>query len=156
MGHSEPHESVSELESHLGYWLRYISNHVSHTFQMKVEESGVTVSEWVIMREMFRIGYTSSTEIARHTGLTKSAVSKLVSRLEEKALLSRLLAEEDQRNHVLSLTKEGKLLVPLLADMADQNDAEFFEFLTDIEKDSLLTLLKKIVREKQLKPFAID
>ena len=27
--------SVSELEAHLGYWLRFVSNHVSHSFQKK-------------------------------------------------------------------------------------------------------------------------
>ncbi|MEG2964613.1 MAG: MarR family transcriptional regulator, partial [Janthinobacterium sp.] len=43
---------VSELEAHLGYWLRFVSNHVSHSFQKKAEANGVTVSEWVVLREM--------------------------------------------------------------------------------------------------------
>ena len=36
---------VSPLESHLGYWLRVVSNHVSHGFKSKVEAHGVTVAE---------------------------------------------------------------------------------------------------------------
>lgn len=27
--------AVSELEAHLGYWLRFVSTHVSHSFQKK-------------------------------------------------------------------------------------------------------------------------
>jgi len=31
--------NVSALEDHLGYWLRYVSNQVSHAFSLKVEEN---------------------------------------------------------------------------------------------------------------------
>ena len=44
---------VSELESHLGFWLRYASNHVSGEFQKQVEVNGVSVSEWVALRRLF-------------------------------------------------------------------------------------------------------
>lgn len=153
---SGPPETVSSLDSHLGYWLRFVSNHVSQAFQSKMQDNGVTVSEWVIMREMFRTGYTSTTEISSNTGLTKSAVSKLIARLEEKALVIRLIAEEDQRNQVLFLSKSGKLLVPKLAILADQNDAEFFEFLSQSERESLLSVMRKIVMEKKLQVVPVD
>ena len=35
------------LENHTGFWLRFVSNHVSHGFARKVAGSGVTVAEWV-------------------------------------------------------------------------------------------------------------
>ena len=44
---------LSPLESHLGYWLRYVSNHVSHAFALKVAARGVTVAEWVVLRELY-------------------------------------------------------------------------------------------------------
>jgi hypothetical protein len=44
--------SASDLTAHLGYWLRYVSNHVSQPFARKVEARGVTVAEWVLMRQM--------------------------------------------------------------------------------------------------------
>ena len=44
--------SISGLETHLGYWLRFVSNQVSHAFALKVSELGVTVAEWVILREL--------------------------------------------------------------------------------------------------------
>ena len=34
----------SHLTSHLGYWLRHVSNHVSQAFARKVEQQGVTVA----------------------------------------------------------------------------------------------------------------
>ncbi len=47
-----PNPDVSTLEAHLGYWLRYVSNHVSHAFALKVAAHGVSVAEWVVMREL--------------------------------------------------------------------------------------------------------
>ena len=29
---------VSNLEDHLGYWIRYVSNQVSHAFSLKIEK----------------------------------------------------------------------------------------------------------------------
>ena len=37
----------------LGFWLRYVSNHVSHAFSAKLAAKGVTVAEWVMMRALY-------------------------------------------------------------------------------------------------------
>ncbi|MGZ3727553.1 MAG: MarR family transcriptional regulator, partial [Pseudobdellovibrio sp.] len=44
---------ASDLKSHIGYHLRVVSNAVSHSFARKLAVSGVTVAEWVILREMY-------------------------------------------------------------------------------------------------------
>jgi hypothetical protein len=43
---------VSALTAHFGYWLRYVSNHVSHAFGRKLAGKGVTAAEWVLMRSL--------------------------------------------------------------------------------------------------------
>lgn len=149
-------ERVSELESHLGYWLRFVSNHVSQSFQKKVEGAGVTVSEWVVMRELHRLGPTSPTELTEKMGMTKGAISKLISRLERKDLLVRSIIQADRRNHVIELTPTGTALVPSLAQLADQNDSEFFGHMGARARDELGALMKEIVRVHQLKSVPVD
>ena len=58
-------QKVSGLEAHLGYWLRYVSNHVSHAFSMKLEALGVTVAEWVVLRELHDEDAVAPSAIAR-------------------------------------------------------------------------------------------
>jgi len=149
-------EPVSDLEAHLGYWLRFVSNHVSHSFQLKVEANGVTVSEWVLMREIYRLGRTSPSDLVTATGLTKGAVSKLLSRLEAKALMSRAVVDSDRRNHVVQLTPEGRALVPRLARLADQNDEEFFEHLPEERRTGLMEAMKELVRYHELKEVPVE
>ena len=148
--------SVSELEAHLGYWLRFVSNHVSHSFQKKAEANGVTVSEWVVLREMFRLGCTSPTVLAQVAGMSKGAVSKLIDRLESKGMVSKSILLADRRQHSIELTTEGEALVPVLAGMADQNDEEFFGKLPRQLREDLLKAMKKITQKKKLKSAQLN
>lgn len=151
-----PRTKVSELESHLGYWLRFVSNHVSHSFQSMVEANGVTVSEWVFLRELYRLGSTSPGELAAAIGMTRGAVSKLMTRLQDKNLVTRSVTEADRRLHAVALTPEGQALVPVLARLADQNDEAFFGHMPEQTRNDILAAMKDIVRIHHLKAVPVD
>lgn len=147
---------VSDLKSHLGFWMRFVSNHVSHRFASRLEGSGVTVAEWVILRELYGIESTAPSDLASITGLTRGAVSKLVERLRVKKLVTRVEAVEDRRFQKIALTAAAKKLVPELAAMADENDVLFFGSLTKMEREQLLATLRKLVKINQLSQLPVD
>jgi DNA-binding MarR family transcriptional regulator len=140
----------SNLHSHIGFWLRYVSNHVSHAFAQKLLNSGVTVAEWVILREMFDRDGTTPSDLAEVTGLTRGAISKLADRLIAKQLLERTYAKDDRRYQTLKLTGAGRNLVPTLARLADENDEEFFAALSPKQRKRLVNTLKKLVEANHL------
>ena len=142
--------SVSELKKHAGFWLRFVSNHVSYAFAVKLERTGVTVAEWVILREMYGTESSSPSTIAVRTGLTRGAVSKLVDRLFAKELVTREDRTDDRRYQSIALTATGRRLVPKLAALADENDEEFFSSLSAKEREALVATLKKLVKAKEL------
>jgi DNA-binding MarR family transcriptional regulator len=146
---------VSDLRSHTGFWLRFVSNHVSHSFARKLIGSGVTVAEWVVLREMFDAATTSPSALAAATGLTRGAISKLIERLFQKDLVSRAEAASDRRFQDVCLTPAGRILVPKVAALADQNDHEFFSQLPVGERDRLVAILKKLVATNKLKQIPI-
>ncbi|MEO6909987.1 MAG: MarR family winged helix-turn-helix transcriptional regulator [Edaphobacter sp.] len=150
-----PVTRISGLKSHSGFWLRFVSNHVSQSFARKLEGSGVTVAEWVILREMFDTEVISPGLLAGMTGLTRGAVSKLVERLREKKLLTRTEAAGDRRFQEVRLTVSGRALVPKLAKLADKNDEEFFACLSHEERERLLAILKKLVSVNKLNKVPI-
>lgn len=146
---------ASSLESHLGFWLRYVSNQVSARFQRMLEREGTTVTEWVALRALFDRPETSHAELIRSLGMTKGAASKVVSRLEEKGLATRQLAEGSSREQVLSLTPQGMVLVPKLAALADENDDFFFGHLGRAERLALTKTFKGLVVHHQIKEVPI-
>jgi DNA-binding MarR family transcriptional regulator len=149
-------QSASQLSAHLGYWLRYVSNHVSQAFARKVEALGVTVAEWVLMRQLLDADAMAPSRLAQSMGMTRGAVSKLADRLVAKSLLARTADLRDGRAQTLSLTPAGRSLVPRLASLADANDAEFFEHLAPKDRAALLHTLRQIVETRGLKSLPVE
>lgn len=148
---------ASQLTDHLGYWLRLVSNSVSHAFSLKLEATGVTVAEWVILRELYeKLEGTAPSDVAAATGLTRGAISKLISRLIDKGLVLRRESPGDRRYQEVELTARARSLVPQLAALADENDREFFSGLSASEKNQLKGLLEKIADQQQIKTVPID
>src|SRR5262245_8579165 len=109
----ETKRSVSALEAHLGYWLRMVSNQVSNAFAEKVAARGVTVAEWVVLRELYENGMIQSA-LAERMDMTRGAISKLADRLEARGLIARSADDHDARLQILELTAPGRRLVPAL------------------------------------------
>ena len=149
-------KSTSNLDDHAGYWLRYVSNHVSHAFAQKVEAKGVTVAEWVLLRQIFEAVSANPSQLAASIGMTRGAISKLIERLCRKKLVARSHSGDDRRFQTVELTVAGKLLVPVLARLADENDHELFGHLKADEKTSLIDLLQNIVRRHGWKDLPVE
>lgn len=147
---------ASPLDTHLGYWLRLVSNHVSRRFAARVEAAGVTVAEWVVLRALFDHEALPPSALADTLGLSRGAISKLADRLEKKSLLARAANASDGRSHALRLTDAGRALVPTLAALADDNDAAFFAALSPAERAALETILRTLAGRHDLKQSPID
>jgi DNA-binding MarR family transcriptional regulator len=147
---------ISDLDAHLGYWLRFVSNHVSQAFAGRLQGKGVTVAEWVAMRRLFGEGGVAPSLLADRIGMTRGAITKLADRLIDKELVIRRADPQDGRAQTLALTARGRALVPELAALADDNDTEFFRPLTVQERRVLRQLLERLVEQNELKVVPVD
>jgi DNA-binding MarR family transcriptional regulator len=145
--HKEP---VPRLESHLGYWLRRVSNAVSGSFARALNEKQTSIAEWVLLRELHERGQTAQGELADYLGLTRGAVSKIVDKLDAKGWIQTEAKQGDNRFRLLSLTRSGKRNLPVLAEIADQNDAHYFDCLSAKEKSTLRGLLAKLAHHNRI------
>lgn len=146
---------ISPLEAHLGYWLRFVSNHVSLAFAQKLEGHAVTVAEWVVLRELYDRDVAAPSDLADQLGLTRGAISKLVERLVEKGFIDRTADTSDKRFQALRLTSTGRALVPKLSALADTNDAEFFGHLAAKDRALIEKLMRDIIKHHELRSVPI-
>lgn len=118
----------------------------------------MTVAEWVVLREMYETedDVTSPWVIAEVTGLTRGAISKLISRLLDKGLVTRNESNDDRRYQEIQLTQKGADLIPRLAKLADENDENFFSVLDKSERKFLKEILTKMAEHHQLKTKPIE
>lgn len=152
-----PDDALSHpLEAHLGYWLRLVSNHVSHAFARKLAARGVTVAEWVVLRDLSVHAPAAPNELASRLRLTRGAISKLADRLEAKRLATRTPSMDDRRYQALTLTRAGRALVPALSALADRNDRDFFGHLPPAERATLEQAMKGLVRRHDMRGVPIE
>jgi DNA-binding MarR family transcriptional regulator len=145
-----PAQAIPELESHLGYWLRRVSNAVSGGFARALEQEHTSVAEWVVLHTLYKQGQAAPGEVAEKLGLTRGAVSKIVDKLEAKGWVQMRETPQDNRFRALSLTRAGRRVLPILAQIADRNDAGFFGCLDAQEKVVLEKLLTRIAEHSRI------
>ena len=85
-------------------------------------------------------------------GMTKVAVSKVVSRPQDQGWVTRATHATAARAQVLALTPAGRALVPALARDADAN---FFGHLGARQRQELMRLLQGLVRHRGLQQVPV-
>jgi DNA-binding MarR family transcriptional regulator len=146
----------SQLDSHLGYLLRAVSNAVSHSFARKVDGAGITVAEWVLLRTLYDVPGIAPSQLSERMNMTKGAISKLSDRLVQKGLVARKDNPADRRAHTLALKAAGRAMVPCLSALADDNDAEFFDCIAPGERRELERILRRIISERALTQIPVE
>ena len=151
-----PMQSQPTLDIHLGYWLRLVSNHVSGNFARALQARSVSVAEWVALNQIQSGTDTTPARLADLMGMTRGAITKVLDKLEEKQWVVRTTSEEDNRVQFLSLTSEGRHVLPTLATIADENDEHFFGALNPDEQATLRSLLRKLAELHRINSVPVD
>lgn len=146
---------VGNLEDHVGYWMRFVSNHVSASFAQRLKKADVSVSEWVVLRKLYDAQTVSPTALGESIGMTKAPVSRLVERLVRKGFVERKASRDDARAQHIHLSTSGRQLVPKLAAIADENDAAFFGYLPENTRTALIAIMRQVVLQSHLRKIPL-
>ncbi|ESR22909.1 hypothetical protein N177_4046 [Lutibaculum baratangense AMV1] len=105
-----------------------LADHVSQALSsIYGERFGISNPEWRVLALLGELGALTSTEIVRRGRMHKTKVSRTVSELESRGLVSRRVSQVDMRVAHLSLTTQGRALYERIVPLA----AEFAEGLAD-------------------------
>jgi MarR family transcriptional regulator, lower aerobic nicotinate degradation pathway regulator len=91
-------------------------------------------------------GPASQREVAERTGIDASDVVDLVDRLETAGFVRRERDERDRRRYALELTPAGQDAIDRFTEVAQAVDEAVLATLEPDERDSLRTLIARIVR----------
>lgn len=144
------------IDAYLGYMLRFVSNQVTNAFQQQLAKKHVTVAEWLVLRFLWDYAPCSSKQLSEAMGIDKGAISRLSDRLEKRNMIKRTADLKDRRLYSIELTPAGSKLVPQLAMIADQNDANFFDHLTKKQFAEIMEFLIDMVNRYEFTRKPID
>src|SRR5262245_1991922 len=90
-------------------------------------------------------GPMSQREVAEHTGIDASDVVDLVDRLEQAGYARRRRDERDRRRYALELTPAGQQAIERFVEIAREVDEAVLSVLEPEERDTLRTLMARII-----------
>ncbi len=120
-------------------------------FETELSRHDVTVSQWGVMISVYE-GHDTTKAVAAHMDIDPGAVSRLVDRLAAKGLIRREPAQASRRTVRLVLTDQGQALVPVLAELADRNDAHYFGSLDAGQRWQLEEWIRRLVGQARPAP----
>ncbi|GCE21584.1 bifunctional helix-turn-helix transcriptional regulator/GNAT family N-acetyltransferase [Dictyobacter kobayashii] len=121
----------------------------SFTRQIGVLREGLLHSPYTLTeaRIMFEIAHreqTTASHLGRELGLDPGYLSRLLTRLEQQALIEKRRSDNDGRQFLLELTDEGKQAAQLLDQRSRDEVAEMLNTLSEQEQQRLLKAMQEI------------
>ena len=96
-----------ELESSLPYLLNRAGTRIGLTFNEDVARYRLTVPAWRVLASLYARAEQTVSELAAHTSIELSSVSRLAAELAQRGLVTRSPSGADGRAIQLSLTPAG-------------------------------------------------
>ncbi len=134
-----------DLQDFLPYLLNQAAEDASAGFQAFYKERyGMLRTEWRVLFHLGRYGEMTAKEICERARLHKTKVSRAVASLGKRRIVSRRTLENDRRQEMLYLTKQGEIMFKELLNAAQRYDAELATSFSAEEGAVLRRCLKRL------------
>ena len=135
-------EAPLELGRFLPYRLSVTAESISRAFAASYERRfGLTIPEWRVMAVLGQGEPRPTQAVIEATEMVRVKVSRAVTRLADKGLVTRRTAPEDQRSQILALSRKGLALYRQIVPLAHGLQAELTAGLDAAE----LALLDRVL-----------
>ena len=99
-----------KLDNQLCFPLYTASRLVIQAYQPMLKELDITYPQYLVLLVLWEKDAVNLSSVAEKLQLKSNTLTPLLKRLEKRGLLERKRSEIDERNIVITLTKEGKKL----------------------------------------------
>ncbi len=134
-----------QLEEFLPYRLSVLTNTVSNAIAENYRERfGLGIPDWRVLAVLARFPGSSAQQLVEHTRMDKVAVSRSVSRLVDRGLLTRDTVAEDRRRSRLALSSAGLDIYRQIVPLAREYEARLLAGLDPAQRAALDLLLRDL------------
>lgn len=134
------------LHNSYTFWISRLANLMQEEFNRRLEGEDVTWPQWMVLNVLDRDLAATPAAVADNIGVDRSAVTRLLDRLEKKGLLNREHDKLDRRSVNLRLTEAGQNLMVRLNELAREHQEHFLTSLHNTEHRSFKANVQKMLR----------
>ncbi len=133
-----------DLESTLPYLLNRAGVRIGAAFSEEIRSFGLSLHQWRLLASLSNVAPQSVTELAAHTSIEVSTLSRMVSALVGGGVLARVRSDGDARAVSLTLTDEGRELTRRIIPVAALYERIALSGMSADEVGLLKALLVKV------------
>jgi DNA-binding MarR family transcriptional regulator len=111
------------------------------------EETGpgaVTQRQYAVLAAVAAHEGLTQTDLVRATGIDRSTLADMISRMIAKGLLDRARSEIDARANTVRLSEDGRAALERARPQVEAADARILAYLSSGKRDGFITLLKDL------------
>ena len=134
-----------KLEHFLPYQLNVVSSLVSQALsRVYARRYGIGVPEWRVVVTLGQYGVMTAKAVGAHTHMHKTKVSRAVTLLEKRRLVTRRANRDDMREAFLSLTAAGRAMYEEVAPHALDFARRLTEILAPGDREAFDRAIKQL------------
>lgn len=135
------------MDESVGFLLKQASIKVERMLSSELDKKcpEATTSQWVILMLLGNKKCGTAAELSAAMNCDMGSVTRTLDRLEAKGLVERKRSTSDRRIVNLSLTRQGKELVPRLPEASVEMLNKLLKDFTKEEVGQLKTLLRRLI-----------
>lgn len=135
------------MDDELGFHLRRSQVAAfKHFAQTVTATEGITPGLYGMLQVIANTPGLTQSALAEAMDVDRSSIVKVVNQLVDKGLITRDPVPNDRRSYNLRMTAGGKLALRRIEDAVMRQDREFSAALSDAERATLISLLKRLCR----------
>jgi DNA-binding MarR family transcriptional regulator len=116
---------------------------------------GLTVPQFIVMREIERRKNVPVGELARGVNLSHATVTDILGRLEKRSIIARTRSGTDKRRVNVMLTEEGRNLLKNAPPLLHEKFTAEFNKLKDYEQTLILSSLQRMADLMDVKKIKV-
>jgi DNA-binding MarR family transcriptional regulator len=134
-----------DLDRYVPAFITFIANKLSNSATVFYQKNfGVNVTEWRIMSRLAIEPGIPASRICHVIGFDKGPVSRTLSMLQKRGMVTIRTAPDDGRTHSISLTAKGRAIHDKVILAALERERRLLSCLRKDEREVLIDLLRRV------------
>ncbi|MEL0630169.1 MarR family winged helix-turn-helix transcriptional regulator [Psychromonas aquatilis] len=140
-----------QLKNQLCHRLYMASNSIARTYRPLLAEINLTYPQYVVMMALWEEDKITIAALIEKTAIDGSALTQILKKMSDKALLVVIRDESDKRKRFIQLTPEGSSLQHKAAEIPHQIQCKF-NSIDSAQAQQLMHLLDLVVHDLNSEP----
>jgi len=130
-----------------GHLIRRLQQQSTQIFAQRTQAAGydLTSVQYAALDAIANNPHVDQATVAEIIGYDRATIGGVITRLETKGWISRVVSERDRRGRELTLTAKGKRVLLALQPIVEDLQKDILEPLSAAEREAFITLARQVV-----------